>query len=279
MHSFGELEFDLIDDAHILSDAGGPFGLVPRALWAANYPPDADNRIPMDHRCLLIKTGGKIIVVETGYGMKIGEKQMARMALTRPEGGLVEGLARRGVRPDQVDIVVDTHLHGDHCGGNTLIEGDQLKPVFPNAEYMTQRLEYADASFPNERTRGTYFAENFVPLYQSGQLRLVDGEVEVAPGVRCVVTPGHTRAHQSVILESGGRSAIFVADLATLAVHFSNLAWMTAFDVEPLITLETKRIWQRWALAHDALILFYHDPVISIGRLVQDGGKLKVISA
>jgi glyoxylase-like metal-dependent hydrolase (beta-lactamase superfamily II) len=279
MLRFGDMDIDLINEARIINDAGGVFGLVPRALWSPSYPPDSENRVPMDHSCLLIKTGGKIILVETGYGSKISEKQAARLNLTHPEGGLVSGLARRGIRPEDVDLVINTHLHGDHCGGNTFIDGDQLKPVFPEAEYWVQRLEFADAAFPNERTRGTYFAENFAPLYQSGQMRLIDGEVEVVPGIRCVVTPGHTRGHQSVILESAGQTAIFISDMATLAIHFANLAWMTAFDVEPLVTLETKRIWQRWALAHNALLLFYHEPSIPIGRLVPDGEKLKVVKA
>lgn len=279
MWKLGDFEIEAINDARIYNDAGGMFGLVPRALWAATYPPDAENRLPADHRCLLVRAGGRTLIIDTGYGLKVSEKQITRLSLTRPEGGLVAGLARRGIRPEDVDMVINTHLHGDHCSGNTVLEGDQLKPAFPKAEYWVQRLEYADAAFPNERTRGTYFAENFAPLYQGGQMKLIDGEVEVMPGIRCVVTPGHTRGHQSVILESGGQAAIVMSDMASFGVHFANLAWMTAYDVEPLITLETKRIWQGWALAHDALLLFYHDPVIAAGRLVHDGEKLRVVSA
>jgi glyoxylase-like metal-dependent hydrolase (beta-lactamase superfamily II) len=142
-----------------------------------------------------------------------------------------------------------------------------------------QRLEYADAAFPNERTRATYLSDNFAPLLASGQMRLLNGETGVLPGMRCVVTPGHTRGHQSIVFESGERAAMFVCDMASFAVHFARLAWMTAFDVEPLITLETKRTWQRWALANDALILFMHDALIPVGRLVEQDGKLEVIAA
>jgi glyoxylase-like metal-dependent hydrolase (beta-lactamase superfamily II) len=182
-----------------------------------------------------------------------------------------------GVAPEDVDIVVNTHLHSDHCGGNTTLRDGEVVPTFPNAEYWVQRLEYADAAFPNERTRATYLAENFASLYESGQMRLVDGETEIMPGVRCVVTPGHTRGHQSVVIERGGQTALYTGDMATFAVHFERLAWLTAYDVEPLVNLETKRAWQRWALAHDALVLFPHDTGTPMGRLVEgEGGKLHI---
>lgn len=281
MLHIGDFEIHLINDANILSDAGGPFGLVPRSLFARYKEPDDLNRVSMSHHCLLVKAGGKNIIVDTGIGTKIDERTGKFLTLTRLEGGLVEGLKRRGVMPDQVDLVINTHLHSDHCGGNTYIsESGDLLPTFPNAEYWTQRLEMADASFPNERTRGTYFAVNFEPLLRSGQMKLLDGETEVMPGMRCVVTPGHTRAHQSLIFESGGKSAMYVCDLASFAVHFARLSWMTAFDVEPLITLETKRIWQKWALKNDALLIFIHDTDIPVGRLIdQGGGKLEVVPA
>lgn len=279
MFRIGEFEIDLVNDARVMSDAGGPFGLVPRALWSRYYEPDEQCRVPMVHNCLLVRGGGKTIVVDTGMGTKMPDAVVAFMSLTRPEGGLVEGLARRGVQPEDVDLVINTHLHNDHCGGNTRYEGDEIVPTFPNAEYWVQRLEAADAAFPNERTRGTYFHFNYEPLIQSGQMRLLEGETEVLPGMRCVVTPGHTRAHQSVVFESGGRAAMFVCDMASLAVHFAKLAWMTAFDVEPLVTLETKRTWQKWALKYNALLIFIHDPKIPIGRLEGKGDKLEVVPA
>jgi glyoxylase-like metal-dependent hydrolase (beta-lactamase superfamily II) len=279
MIKIGDIEINLINDARIWMDSGGPFGLVPRALWLPFLQPDADNRVMMDHNCLLVRTGGKTIVIETGWGMRLTSKQEERMSLERPESGLVAGLAKLGVKPEDVEIVVNTHLHGDHCGGNTRYEGDKVVPVFPNATYMVQRLEAADATYPNERTRGTYFADNFVGLIASGQMTLIDGDVDIVPGIRAVVTPGHTRGHQSILFEQGGHSAIYVADMASFSVHLANLAWMTAYDVEPLITLETKRVWQKWILEHDALVLFVHDPVMPVARLIKDGEKLKVIPA
>ncbi len=282
MITIGDIEIDIINDARIMSDSGGVFGLVPRALWTRHYTPDAQSRVPMLHNCLLVRADGKIIVVDTGIGTKVPDKMASILSLERPAGGLVEGLARCGVRSEDVDLVINTHLHSDHCGGNTRFDqSGALVPTFPNAEYWVQRLEYADAAFPNERTRGTYFQENYAPLLQSGQMRLIDGEVEVVPGMRVVVTPGHTRAHASVVFERDGAAALYVGDMASLAVHFANLAWMTAYDIEPLVTLETKRFWQRWVLERDALVLFEHDPLIAVGRLAPrgDDGKLTVIPA
>lgn len=275
----GDIEIRLISDGQIMADAGGAFGLVPRPLYAPIIQPDDQNRIPMEHRSMLIRAGGKTILVETGLGTKLNEKTKKLMGLTRPNGGLVEGLARHGMQPEDIDLVINTHLHSDHCGGNTYFEGDELKPTFPNAEYWVQRLEYADAALPNERTRGTYFAHNFVPLYESGQMRLLDGDVEVVPGIRCAVTPGHTRAHQSIIFEQENAFAFYPSDLSTMAVQFARLAWMTAYDVEPLVTLETKRNWQRWVLERDALLLFVHDPLMAAGKLVEKDGRLNITAA
>jgi glyoxylase-like metal-dependent hydrolase (beta-lactamase superfamily II) len=275
----GEIEIELISDGRTQSDVGGVFGLVPRALWSRYVQADEQNCIPTEHRCLLVRADGKTIVIETGHGTRLSEKRIRNMGLTRPDGTLFDGLARLGVSPEAVDLVINTHLHADHCGGNLRLDGDRPVPAFPNAEYWVQRLEYADAAFPNERTRATYLSENFAPLYEAGQMRLLDGETEIVPGIRCAVTPGHTRGHQSIVFEQGGQTGIFLGDMAVLGLHFANLAWMTAYDVEPLVTLETKRDWQHWALVHDALLIFGHDPFLATGRLVKDGDKLVVSEA
>jgi glyoxylase-like metal-dependent hydrolase (beta-lactamase superfamily II) len=278
MIQIGDITITPINDAIIRSDSGGPFGLVPRALWSRIYEADDLSRVLMYHNCLLVQAADKIIVVDTGIGTRIPDKMIRLLDLQYVAGGLVNGLALQGVKPEDVDLVINTHLHSDHCGGNTrFAEDGSLEPTFPNAEYITQRQEAADASFPNERTRGTYFADNFQPLLATGQMRLIDGDIEVLPGMRCVLTPGHTQAHMSITFEHGGAAALYVADMASLWVHFANLAWMTAYDVEPLVTLETKRKWQQWVLERDALVLFEHDPMIFAGRLVQDErGKLMV---
>lgn len=271
MIRIGDLEIHLINDAMIKVDAGGAFGLVPRVLWRDILAPDDDNLVPMTLHNLVLRVGEQVIVIDTGLGDKLTPKMRAIWHLERPDGGLLGGLARLGLRPEDVTLVIDTHLHADHCAGNTRFdEAGQVVPTFPNAEYVVQRREFEDAMQPNERTRATYIPLNYEPLAQRGQLRLLDDEeIELAPGVFAVRTPGHTPGHMSVRFESRGHHALFVCDLATYAVHFERLGWMTAYDVEPLVTLETKRRWRRWALAHDALIIFPHDPRIPAARLVQ----------
>lgn len=274
MITIGEIEIHLVSDGVVWVDRGGPFGLVPLALWRNIQPPDDQQRLPMILTCLLVRAAGQTIVVDTGLGTKLNDKERRIWGLERPTGTLLDGLARLGVAPDDVDIVIDTHLHADHCSGNTKFAdeaGEDVRATFPRARYVVQRREYEDATHPNERTRGTYFANNFAPLVESGQMDLLDGDTEIAPGVRVVVTPGHTPGHQCVVFESGGEAALFVADLASYAVHFERLGWMTAYDVEPLVTLETKRRWQEWALDTNALLIFQHDTRVPAGRLVQDG--------
>src|SRR5690606_14478436 len=244
------------------------------ALWRNIQPPDDQQRLPMILTCLLVRAAGQTIVVDTGLGTKLNDKERRIWGLERPTGTLLDGLARLGVAPGDVDLVIDTHLHADHCAGNTEFAdeaGESVRATFPRARYVVQRREYEDATRPNERTRGTYFANNFAPLVESGLMDLLGGDTEIAPGVRVVVTPGHTPGHQCVVFESGGEYALFVADLASYAVHFERLGWMTAYDVEPLVTLETKRRWQEWALDTNALLIFQHDTRVPAGRLVQDG--------
>ena len=270
MFRIGDIEIYLFNDATTWVDPGGMFGLVPRALWSRYYEADARHLVCTANHNLLVRAGGRLIIVDTGYGNCLSESQHRRSGITRFDG-TQRGLRSLGIAPAEIDIVVDTHLHGDHCTGNFRLSADgSREPAFPNAEYLAQRREYEDAIRPNERTRATYLPKNYLPLYQSGQLRLLDGDCEIAPGVGAHLTPGHTPAHMSIRIESGGQHAAFLCDLASLAVHFERLAWMTAFDVEPLLTLETKRVWQRWALETDAVLIFPHDALKPVGRLTQD---------
>jgi len=273
----GELEIHLISDGVVWMDSGGPWGLVPRALWSRTLQPDAQHRVPMILTCLLVRAAGRTILVDTGLGDKLDARSIELWGLQRARGTLIEGLARLGVAPDDVELVINTHLHADHCAGNTTRAPDgALCAAFPCAEYVVQRREFEDALHPNERTRGTYFLDNYAPLAEAGQLRLLDGDTDLAPGVRVVGTPGHTPGHQCVLFESGGEQALFVADLASYAVHFEKLGWMTAYDVEPLVTLETKRRWQQWAVETGGLLIFQHDTQVPAARLMerQNGRQL-----
>ena len=257
------------------ADGGGHFGLVPKVLWERISDTDEFNRVDMVFHGWLIESDGRRILVDTGHGTKLDDKFKGHFAVEK-EDRLLINLAALGFAPEDIDIVINTHLHADHCGGNTRRQDDRIVATFPNAEYWVQRLEYADALFPNERTRATYLAENFRPLEDSGQLRLLYGDTRVTPEVRCVVTRGHTRAHQCVVIESGEQTAICLGDLAPWVVHFERLAWVPAYDVEPMETIETKRRVRDWVLETGAILLFDHDPRMAAGVLHEQDGRFKV---
>ncbi len=264
---FGKVNLRLISDGIYWEDGGGLFGLVPKTLWEQVAKPDQQNRLPFDLRCLLVETAEQRILVDTGYGDKLSDKQRGFISL-EGECRLLKNLERAGIGPLEVDLVINTHLHGDHCGGNTRYnETGELVPTFPRASYCVQRLELADASFPNERTRATYLGENFQPLEQAGQLRVLWGDTRLTDEVRVIVTPGHTRAHQCVVVESEGQTALFLGDLASWPIHMERLSWVPAYDIEPLVTIETKRNLARWAVEKRVLLLFEHHTEIEAGYL------------
>lgn len=271
MFQIGDFEVHLLNGGQIMVDAGGAFGLIPRALWSRYYPPTEDHHLPMCLNCLLVKAHGKNILIDTGMGSKLTPRYIEQSQLTHPNGTLFEGLARLGLSASDIDLVIDTHLHADHCENNTTFdENGAIIASFPNAEYVVQRREYEDAIQPNERTRATHIPINYEPLLESGHLRLLDGDTEFLPGIKGVVTPGHTPGHMSVLLSSNDQHLFFVCDLATYAIQLEKLAWMTAYDVEPLVTLETKRQWQPWLMEHQAIVVFPHDTSMLAARLIPD---------
>ncbi|MCY4062359.1 MAG: MBL fold metallo-hydrolase [Chloroflexi bacterium] len=278
MFQIGDIEVYLFNDATTYMDPGGLFGLVPRVLWSRRYRADERHLIKTATHNLLIRAAGVNIIVDTGFGNNLSDSQRRFLHIDEFDG-THRGLKALSLAAADIDIVINTHLHDDHCTGNFRLDSDGSRaPAFPNAEYLVQRREYDDATHLNERTRATYRSENYVPLHQSGQLRLLNGDTEMAPGVTAIVTPGHTPGHMSVRIESRDQRAAFLCDMASLAVHFERLAWMTSFDVEPLVTLESKRRWQQWALETNALLIFPHDPETPAGRLTQgEGGRLSVI--
>jgi glyoxylase-like metal-dependent hydrolase (beta-lactamase superfamily II) len=256
-------------------DGGAMFGVVPKPLWERRIAPDQRNRIPLAMRCLLIEHDVGPILIDTGAGNKedakfheiYGVENRGADGRTRLE----DGLRDVGFQPDDIVIVINTHLHFDHAGGNTYRDpSGAIRPSFPNARYVVQAGEYDYATHTNERTAASYFPHNFVPLAERGVFDLVNGEPEVAAGVRLLRTPGHTPHHQGVLLESAGERAFFIADLAPTVAHLP-LPWIMGYDVEPLVTLETKRRVLRRALDEDWLVVFEHDPVTPWGRVAFDG--------
>jgi glyoxylase-like metal-dependent hydrolase (beta-lactamase superfamily II) len=276
IHEEPGLRVDLVSDGIYWMDAGAMFGLVPKVLWGKHMTADDLNRLPLALNCLLVREEGRTTLVDTGFGTKIDERGLGVFGLDGARPGLVQSLAAAGVTPKDVDLVVNTHLHADHCGGNTRLEGGEAVPTFPNATYVVQRIELAEATFPDARTRATYLAANFAPLGEANQLEVVDADCALTPRLRTVVTRGHTRSHQSVIVEpEGAPPIVFLGDVAPWAVHLERVAWVPAIDVLPLDSLETKRSMARWLIEHDALCVLQHDTVTPIGRLTEGDGHFK----
>jgi glyoxylase-like metal-dependent hydrolase (beta-lactamase superfamily II) len=266
----GDLDFHIVSDGHVHLDGGAMFGVVPRTLWEKKVAPDARNRITMGLNCLLIRAGGKRILVETGAGGKLDAKLRDIYGLEGPR--LAESLGGYGVRPEEIDIVINTHLHFDHCGGNTRIEKDKVVPTFPNAKYIVQKGEFDHAMHPNERDRASYFTENYAPLQAAGILSLVEGDTLVAPGVELVRVPGHTADMQCVKLTGGGKTAFFLADLVPMTAHLP-LPWIMGYDLYPMTTLENKKRWIPKVVQEGWLGLFVHDASIPAAYLRERDGK------
>jgi len=243
-------------------------------------PPDERNRIALGMRCLLVEHELGLVLIETGVGNKEDAKfrDIYGVENAGADGrtALEDGLRLAGFRPEDVAIVIDTHLHFDHAGGNTYRDGDgTVRLSFPGARYIVQAGEYHYATHTNERTAGSYFPHNFVPVWEAGRFDLVDGEREIVPGIRVVPTPGHTPHHQGVLLESGGERAFVIADLVPTSAHLP-LPWIMGYDVEPLVTLETKRRILARAEAEDWLVIFIHDLAVAWGKVTHDGRSYRM---
>ena len=278
----GQIRCHVLSDGLRVVDGGGWFGLVPRALWQRVIEPNEQHQIPCDSRCLLIESDRGLILCDLGDGDKLSATVRNRLGLADRYHRLEHELATLGYLPKDIRVVVMTHMHSDHIGGGTRWEVDDLAgrvvPTFPDARYVAQRQELAAASFPNERTRGTYFAHNWEPLQQSGQLDVVDGPQQIATGVRTETAAGHTASLQVIWVEDGGEALCFLGDACSMAAHMSRLAWVPAFDLDPMMSIETKRRLQHQILRTNALVIFQHDPEIVSARLVEQGGAVAVES-
>jgi glyoxylase-like metal-dependent hydrolase (beta-lactamase superfamily II) len=273
----GALRVDVVSDGHFLMDAGGVFGLVPRTLWEPLAgPPDEKNRVRLDLNCLLVRDGTRTVLVDTGIGDKI-EPKRRETAYPGDYGHLLHGLTALGVRPTDVDAVVNTHLHFDHCGWNTAVVHGAPIPTFPNARYYIQRGEWDAATHPNERTRATYLAENLAPIAESDQVELVEGETQIMPGLRLLPTPGHTQDHSAVVLSSEGETAIYLGDVVQHPLQIDRPAWISAFDILPLVSLETKKRLVEQAFATGALLITTHAPYPGAGRIRDEDGRRRYL--
>ena len=279
MLRLGDYRAWVVPDAEFRLDGGAMFGVVPRVLWSRIFPPDELNRVRLSTNCLFVEAAGERILVETGVGDKWSARQVETYAVRR-ERSLGESLrAATGFGPEDVTVVVNTHLHFDHAGGNTTLDGaGRAVPAFPNARHLVSRDEHAHAESPHERDRASYLPENWRPLAEAGQLELMPAEYELVPGLRVETVPGHSRTMQCVSVERGGRTLFCFADLVPTRAHVS-YAWIMGYDLYPVETLGAKKRLLPRAAGEEWLCLFYHDPDAPLCRIVDDGGKLRAVEA
>jgi len=273
----GDYRVEIIPDTEFRLDGGAMFGVVPRNLWAQLCPPDEQNRIRMNMNCVFIDAGSEKILIETGIGNKWPAKQTSLYAIerVRPLGETLS--MRTGLSPDEITIVINTHLHFDHAGGNTTLNhAGAAVPAFSNARYFVSRAEIEHAESPSERDRASYLPDNWEPLRESGQLEAKDADYEVIPGLKMETHPGHNRSMQCWRLDAGGKTLFGFSDLVPMRAHVPS-AWIMGYDLYPVETLEAKKKLLPQAARENWLCLFYHDPDEPLCRIVEEGRKLTAV--
>jgi methylmalonyl-CoA epimerase len=271
-HALGDLELITLADGFFALDGGSMFGTVPRTLWEKRLPPDDANRIPLSMRPLIVRSDRHTLIIDAGCGDKMDAKSAQIYKLDR-RFHLDHALAEAGVAAEDIDIVLASHLHWDHAGGFTKIAQDgAVVPRFPNARYVAHRAEWEDATHPHERSRASYLQDDFVPLQEAGVLTLVDDGAEIIPGVKYRRSGGHTAHHQVVMIESGGKTAVFTADMYPTSVHLPD-PWLMGYDLYPMDTLGFKRRFGPEAIERNYLVFFEHDPAMAAGYLREKDGK------
>ncbi len=263
--AFGDLQLTMLHDGGFRLDGGAMFGTVPRPLWEKLAPADDRHRIQLAMRPLLVEAEWGRMIVDCGAGDKMSAKQTDIYALSR-ERHLDHALAEVGLTSASIDIALATHLHFDHFGGGTVRENGALKPRFPKAQYLIRSAEWEDATHPHERNRASYLQDDFVPLKAAGVVHFFEGDMTIKPGVRVERTGGHTGQHQVIYIETGGKTAVFVADMIPTTAHLQD-PWLMGYDLFPMDTLAFKRRFIREAIDREYLILFEHDPRISAGYI------------
>ena len=273
------------------------FGVVPKPLWEKRIAPDSRNRIPLAMRCLLVEHPDGLLLIDTALGNKEDTKFRDIYGIENPgphgRTQLEAALAEAGYRPDDVKTVINTHLHFDHAGGNTWVDsgaGEEggsrpaapavptVRLTFPNATYLVQSGDLEFARRQNERTRASYLPHNFEPVAQAGRFRLLEGDGATLPGVSVRLTPGHVPFHQSVLVQSGGATLFYLADVMPTRHHLP-LPWIMGYDVEPLRTLESKRRLVQEALEQGWWLFFEHDHDVVMGRLQAAGKGAELVDA
>ena len=270
--TLGSFELTPLLDGYFRLDGGAMFGVVPKPLWEKRAPADERNRITLGMRPLLVRDATRLIIIDAGIGDKMDAKSADIYGLDRREH-LDVTMARAGVKADDVDLVIASHLHFDHAGGFTVRDASgALRPRFPNARYVISHGEWEDATHPHERNRASYIAENFVPLQEAGVADFIRGDQEIVPGIRVRRTGGHTRYHHTIFIESDGKTAVFAADLMPTTAHV-DAPWIMGYDLYPMETLEFKKLFLKEAIEREYLVFFEHDPKVAAGYIREKNGR------
>jgi methylmalonyl-CoA epimerase len=274
-YALGDLELISVSDGFFRLDGGSMFGVIPKTMWSKQAPPDERNRIRLAMRPLIVR-GARTMIIDAGMGDKENEKFHDIYGVERSRH-LDHTLAEAGLAPEDIDIVLASHLHFDHAGGFTVRDAaGRVRPRFPRAQYVVRRGEWEDATHPNMRTRASYLLDNYVPLAEAGVLQLVDDDVTIMPGVRVRRTGGHTPHHQMILIESGGKTAAFVADLIPTTAHLPDV-WVMGYDLFPLDTMAAKQQFVKEGIEKKILVFFEHDPMVAAGYLKEEDRKRTVV--
>ena len=269
--TLGDFELTVVSDGTYFLDGGGFFGVVPKVLWSRKVTADEQNRVAAGLNSLLVRTGDKNVLIETGIGNKLSEKMVQ---IYGQPAKLLGNLRDAGVAPQEIDIVINTHLHFDHCGWNTLRKEGKIVPTFPQAKYYAPAGEWQYARHPSARDAISFISENYDPLVESGRMTLLNGGEEIVPGISVKTFPGHTGHMQAIIVRSGGKTACYISDLIPASAHL-DLAWGMAFDLYPLQTIESRKQYYAEAIPERWLTVFTHDPQTPWGY-VERGEKGKL---
>jgi glyoxylase-like metal-dependent hydrolase (beta-lactamase superfamily II) len=268
--SIGDFELTALSDGFYISDGGAFFGVVPKVLWQKKVKSDELNRIYAGLNSVLIRTGKENVLIETGIGNKLSEKMKS---FYQPKETLLKNLHAAGAAPEDIDIVINSHLHFDHCGWNTVYKNGLAVATFPKAKYYVQEGEWRHGSQQLERDRVSYISDNYDPLIASGQMTLLNGAAEIVPGISVEVYPGHTRNMQAIFIRSGGQTACYISDLIPTTWHL-DLTWVMAYDLFPLETIENRKKYYKKAVAENWLTIFTHDPDVPWAYLEMEKGKV-----
>lgn len=268
--TLGDFELTSVSDGDYFLDGGAYFGVVPKVLWERKVKVDEKNRVLTGLNSVVVRNNELTILIETGVGNKLPEKMRKIHGMPAK---LIDNLATAGIAPEDIDIVINSHLHFDHCGWNTVLKDGKPVPTFPRATYYSQKEEWVHAH-ENQRDGVSYLSDNYDSLVENGQMKLLEGDGEICPGVSVRIYPGHTRGMQGIMLQSGGQTACYIGDLIPTSAHLE-LNWVMGFDLYPLQTIESRKRYYAEAVPGKWLTMFTHDPDIPWGYVEKrEDGKM-----